>query len=203
MVFVLLGFLAIPVSAFAHPVILITYTVGFRFDSNELQGFTETWWFDQVHSQQILQMFDANHNGQIDPGELPALKAGYFEDLRDYNFFSSVVLNGKAIPTKAVADFSARFENHTMVYRFFVPLKIPVAASGQELDLTVWDPTYFTDLSPRGSDPFTLDKPAPVAATVSTADDHRHFYHIAPDIVIVKKPPFYLKMIVVRFKKAG
>jgi ABC-type uncharacterized transport system substrate-binding protein len=196
-------FLLIPVCAFAHPVILITYTVGYRFDANGLQGFTETWWFDKIHSKQILQMFDSNHNGTIDPSELPALQRGYFDDLKDYNFFNSVVVNGRAVPTTKVSDFSARFADDQLIYTFFVPLPIPATSSSQEVDITIWDPTYYTDLTPRGNDAVAIEKPSAIDASVSIANDHRHFYHMAPDVILIKPPPFYLKMMVVTFKRAG
>jgi len=194
------AFLALPVAAFAHPVIIITYGVDFSFSSAGLRGFNEVWHFDKVHSREILQMFDANGNGQIDSGELPALKRGYFDDLEKYNYFTSIVLNGKALPTKGITDFSAAFENNSMVYRFFVPLEVPATADGQELDVTVWDPTYYTDLNLDAGNALKMQKPASIHATISMANDHRHFWQIAPDVVLVKALPFYLKMIVVKFK---
>jgi len=199
----LLGFLVIPVAAFAHPVVFITFKIQFTFNSSGLEGFNELWRFDQVHSEQILQMFDTNHNGKIDPSELPALERGYFDDLKDYSYFTSIVVDGKEVPTKTVADFSATYEDHRMVYRFFVPLKVPIAASDQEVDVTLWDPTYFTDLSPEGDHAITVSKPNSIEATISVANDHRHFYHLAPDLVLVKAPPFYLRMQVVRFRAGG
>ncbi len=192
---------ALPRQASAHPVILITYRMQFRFDEHELQGFYETWRFDQVHSAQILQMFDANHNGRIDPQELSALRQGYFDDLKDYSYFTSMVLNAKEVATAEVTEFSAAFENQRMIYRFFVALKAPVTSSEQEIDVTVWDPTYYTDLSPEGEDALTMLRPDSIAATISTANDQRHFYNLAPGVSLVKKPPFYLKMIVVRFRQ--
>jgi len=197
------AFIALPVAAFAHPVIIITYGVDFSFSASGLRGFHEVWHFDRVHSQQILQMFDANQNGRIDPDELPALKRGYFDDLDKYNYFTSIVLNGKALPTKGVTDFSAAFENNSMVYRFFVPLEVPATSAGQELDVTVWDPTYYTDLNLDAGNALRMQKPSAIHATISMANDHRHFWQIAPDVVLVKALPFYLKMIVVKFRSGA
>jgi ABC-type uncharacterized transport system substrate-binding protein len=187
----------------AHPVILITYRQDFSFDSGGLTGFSETWKFDQVHSEQILQMFDANHNGKIDPAEMPALQKGYFDDLKDYSYFTSIVLDGKPVATPDVTNFSAVFEDNRMIYHFFVPLRVAASAEEHELDITIWDPTYYTDLSVEGADALTLRKPASIDASVSVANDHRHFYNLAPGVTLVKPPPFFLKMIVVRFKEAG
>ncbi len=107
--------LGLPGAAFAHPVILIDYTMKVQFDSSGLQGFYETWRFDDVHSTEILKMFDKNGNGQIDPAELPALKRGYFDDLKDYSYFASIVVNGKEVPTREVSDFAATDEDGRMI----------------------------------------------------------------------------------------
>jgi len=203
LVLVLAVFLGAAAHLSAHPVILITYRQDFNFDSGGLTGFYETWKFDQVHSEQILQMFDANHNGKIDPDEMAALQKGYFDDLKDYSYFTSIVLDGKPVATPTVTDFNAAFEDNRMIYHFFVPLRVPASADEHELDVTIWDPTYYTDLSVEGADALTLRRPASIDASVSVANDHRHFYNLAPGVTLVKAPPFYLKMIVVRFKQAG
>ena len=200
-VFLLLGMIFLPATAFAHPVIIITYHVRFIFNSQGLTGFYEQWKFDQVHSIAILDLFDRNHNGQIDPSELPALKRGYFDNLKRFSYFTSIVLNGKALPTDRVTDFSATFRNHRMLYHFFVPLRIRAKPRPQELDVTVWDRTYFTDLNLQRGNALRIVKPQSIHATIGMADDHRHFWHIAPDVVLVKALPFYLKMIVVRFSR--
>ena len=201
--FVLWGVLAVglPVAAFAHPVILIDYSMKIQFDSAGLRGFYETWRFDDAHSTEILKMFDKNGNGQIDPSELPALKRGYFDDLKDYSYFASIVVNGKEVPTREVTEFSATYEDGRMIYRFFVPLSLAATTREEGVDITVWDPTYFTDLTPDGDEALTIDKPGGIVATVSVVNDHRHFYNLGPGMALVKKPPFYLKMVVVRFRQ--
>ncbi len=202
---VLAGSLLLPGSVSAHPVITIAYRIHFSFSSKGLRGLSEVWRFDQVHSEQIAQMFNLHPGpgGTIDSAELPALKQGYFDDLRDYSYFTTVVVDGREVPTKTVTDFSAAYRDSTMIYRFFVPLDVPAAAWTREVDVTIWDPTYFTDLSPEGSEAVTLAKPPAITASVYTANDHRHFYHLASDLVLMKTPPFYLKMQVVRFRLAG
>ncbi len=199
---VLLGLFFIPVSAFAHPVILISFRIEFKFNSHGLQGFWETWRFDATHSAQILQMFGLHPepNGEISPSQLPTLKKGFFDDLKDYNYFTSMVVDGKELPTKSALDFSASYTDGRVIYHFFVPLDVPATAADQDLDVTIWDPTYYTDLSPEGSHALTIDKPDGIEASVFTANDHRHFYNLAPGMVLVKPPPFYLKMQVVRFR---
>ncbi len=202
---VLLGLFFVPASVFAHPVILIKFEIKFQFNARGLEGFWETWWFDTPHSAQIMQMFSLHpeSNGEISPSQLPALKRGFFDDLRDYNYFSSVVVDGKEIPTKRVSSFSASYADRRVIYHFFVPLAVAATPEEQEVDVTVWDPTYYTDLSPEGDDAVTVEAPESISAKISVANDHRHFYNLAPDVVLIKPPPFYLKMQVVRFKLSG
>lgn len=201
----LLGFLLVPVSAFAHPVIYLDFRIEFKLNAHGLQGFWETWRFDAPHSVMIVKMFKLRPeaNGAISRGQLPTLKRGFFDNLKDYNYFSSIVVDGKELPTKRVSHFSASFVHGRMFYHFFVPLVVPATDAEQEVDVTCWDPTYYTDLSPEGHDAVTVEGPSSITATVSVANDHRHFYNLAPDIVLIKKPPFYLKMQVIRFRLAG
>lgn len=199
---VLLGLFLVPVSVFAHPVILITFRMEFKFNSRGLEGFWETWQFDAPHSAQILQMFSLRPepNGEISPSQLPTLKRGFFDDLKDYNYFTSIVVDGKERPAKTVSNFSASYVEGHMIYHFFVPLELPATGDQQELDVTIWDPTYYTDLAPQGSDALTIEKPDSIEASIFAANDHRHFYNLAPGMVLVKAPPFYLKMQVLRFQ---
>jgi ABC-type uncharacterized transport system substrate-binding protein len=196
-------FLGIPVSVFAHPVIDITFRQQYVFDAKGLTGFYQTWIFDETHSADILKMFDANHNGAVDPDELPALKKGYFDDLKDYSYFTSIVVDGKPVSTPDITSFRASFENNHMVYRFFVPLVVPAAGADHEVDVTIWDPTYYTDLSIENEDALTVQKPGSITATIAVANDHRHFYHLAPGVSLIKQPPFFLKMVAVQFHAAG
>ncbi|MDA8426626.1 MAG: DUF1007 family protein [Treponema sp.] len=194
----LLGLL-LPIAASAHPAVKISYWMDFRLDSSGLAGIEETWRFDAKHSEQILEMFDANHNGVIDPSELPALERGYFDNLARYSFFTTIVADGEPVAAKVAKDFSAEYRDHRMYYRFFLPLEIPASSRTREVDVTVWDPTYFTDMEPGDEAAVTVHKPRDITARIYSANDHRHFYNIAPDVRLIKKPPFYLQMQVLEF----
>jgi len=196
----LLGIALFPASAFAHPVVDISYWLGFKLDSKGLEGINETWEFDQEHSTQILQMFDANHDGKIEPSELPALEQGYFDHLKQYSYFTTIVIDGKAAATGTASKFSADYHDNRMFYHFHIALRISASKEEHEVDVTIWDPTYFTDLEPANSNAITVQAPENLTAKIYTANDHRHFYNMAPDVILIKKPPFYLPMQVLKFK---
>lgn len=195
--------LILPFAVSAHPALSISYRLEFRMDSRGLVGIEEIWRFDGKHSRQILEMFDSNHNGNIDPSELPALKRGYFDNLSRYSFFTTVVADGKTVPMDRATDFAAEFRDDRMYYRFFLPLRLSVSTREQKVDVTIWDPTYFTDMEPDGEGSITIRKPPEIEARIYTANDHRHFYNIAPDVRLIKKPPFYLRMQVLEFGRAS
>jgi len=194
--------LLLPVAASAHPALTISYQMDFRLDSRGLAGIGETWRFDEKHSAQILEMFDSNHNGAIDPSELPALERGYFDNLARYSFFTTVVADGKPVAAKVAKEFAADYRDHRIYYRFFLPLEIPASSRKREVDVTVWDPTYFTDMEPAGEAAITVHKPRDITVRIYSANDHRHFYSIAPDVRLIKKPPFYLQMQVLIFGRS-
>jgi ABC-type uncharacterized transport system substrate-binding protein len=197
--------LLFPATAFAHPVVTIRYRLDFRLDASGLRGISETWVFDAVHSAQILKMFDTNGDGRIESSELPSLERGYFDDLKHYSYFTTVVIDGKEAKTGNAQDFSADFDpqNHRMVYHFYLPLVVKAEPRDREVDITIWDPTYFTDLEPVDASAIRLSKPRSISATIHTGNDHRHFYNIAPDVILIRKPPFYLPMQVLKFRTSG
>ncbi len=195
-----MSLLVCPVAAWAHPVVTITFWLKFKLDSTGLVGMDETWEFDQTHSKQILTMFDSNHDGTIGPTELPALKRGYFDHLEKFSYFNTVVLDGHPATLGTATDFSATYRDHRMYYHMFLPLQVKASDRLQEVDVTIWDPTYFTDLEPHGSSAISVEKSDGIAATVYSANDHRHFYNLAPGVTLIKKPPFYLPMHVLKFK---
>ena len=58
-----------PGLACAHPHVFVDNRVTFLFDGSRLTGFRENWLFDEVFSDQLLQDFDTNHDGQFSKAE--------------------------------------------------------------------------------------------------------------------------------------
>ena len=71
----LLGTSLFPATAFAHPDTYISWWFGFKLVSKGPEVIDEAREFDQEHSTQILQMFDANHDGKIEPADSNAITA--------------------------------------------------------------------------------------------------------------------------------
>ncbi len=188
-----------PAPAYAHPHIWITCRLAFRFDASGLEGFTEVWRFDETTSEQILQMFDANGNGRIDRAELPALKAGYFDGLKDYSYFTSIRVDGLGLPTPTPTAFEADYRDSRMVYRFFVPLALPAGQRAREVTVTVWDPTYFTDIDFEPTAAIAIEKNGAIECGASIESDPLDRYRLPPDLYVSQPPPVTLKMAVVRF----
>ncbi len=191
---------AAPVQLFAHPHVWIRYRIGFEMNRSRLDGFSEEWVFDPATTKLIEGMFDRNRNGSFEPDELAALKAGYFNNLIHFGYFTNVRINGEAKVVEKVTRFSASIVDGRVVYHFFVPLEIAATARTQKVTVTIFDPTYYTDLGFADTEGVALSAPPGADCNVTIEPDHSSKFHIMPGIPITQPPPVVLKMGVVTFR---
>lgn len=154
---VLLG-LASPPDAAAHPHVFVEITSHFIMAKGRIVGMRVDWTFDAIFSSAIIRDFDTNRDKQFSPQELEKLKAGAFDNLKDYGYFTHFRIGGKMeVPTE-IQDFSAIITpNGNLVYTFIVrppqlvdPKKVP-------FDVMFFDETYYVDLRLMENKPVTFE----------------------------------------------
>lgn len=190
-----------PESLSAHPHVWISYQVSFVFESTGLVGFYEDWSFDRYNSEQILDSFDKDKDGKLNSREIEDIRRGYFDNIAEYSYFTTIRVDGKELAPQLVNDFFATVSNGLVQYQFFVPCPVPFGAGERLVTVTDWDPSYFVDFT-IGRNPVDVTAPATVAASFGVMDDHQDRYDFPPDLYISQAPPTYLQMAVVRFRKA-
>jgi ABC-type uncharacterized transport system substrate-binding protein len=52
-------------------------------------------------------------------------------------------LNGKPLALPAIGDFKPTLRAGKLVYSFSLPLALPIAATGSELRITIYDDSYY------------------------------------------------------------
>ena len=140
----LLLVLAPAVTAGAHPHVFVANRTTVTFDQGMLQGINFQWTFDPMFSAMILGDYDPAHTGRFDAVGAAALKAGAFDNLVNYHYFIAIWVGGKPVRKLAIEKFTPSVaDNGRLVYRFSVPLKLPVAPSEQTVLLTVYDDSYY------------------------------------------------------------
>ncbi len=116
--------LLVPNQAEAHPHVFVDSSLTFEFDSQGLKGIREKWWFDEMFASMILGDFDTNHNGILSKKEAKALRDGAFINLKDFNFFTTILIDGQPYMATEATEFTPSIAEGTLIYEFFIPCKV-------------------------------------------------------------------------------
>lgn len=121
-------FLGLTAPALSHPHVFITGRTVFVFDRNRLTGMEVQWEFDPMFSSQIITSCDKNSDGRFDAVENGEVKAGFFQNLKNFDYFTQVWVNNIFKRTTAVTGFQAAINGDKVSYTFFIPLNIPLGS---------------------------------------------------------------------------
>ncbi len=131
-------------AASAHPHVFISNRTTLMFDGQSFQGVAFQWTFDPMFSAMILGDYDPGHTGKFDAARAAALKAGAFDNLENYHYFVAIWVGGKPVRKLAIRQFAPSVSDQgRLVYRFFVPVDVPLKAEPQTVLLTVYDDSYY------------------------------------------------------------
>lgn len=144
-------------SVHTHPHVFIDGDVKVKFDKKGLAGFHVNWIFDTMFSDMMINDFDFNHNGKFDPKEQKTLLKDSFSNLKEFNYFILVNIEGKKFPVKFARDFKASIKNNKMIYTFFVPCHVKAIKIEKKISFAMYDQSYYTAI--------TLQKKSPVTFT--------------------------------------
>lgn len=149
-----------------HPHVFVDYRLDFVFNQDGLAGMRVEWVFDDMYSAVLLEDNDVDHNGIIDKSESEGMEQNAFSNLKNYNYFTYVTAQGKCHKVKEVRDFSAAVKDGRVVYGFFMPFEVAAGSTYQDVDVCMYDVTYYVDLYPAGE--------SPVSYTNADAFEHKH-----------------------------
>ena len=177
------------VSGHAH--VWIHNGVIVHFDEEGMAGFKQEWVFDEMFSHMIIHDFDKNQNGKLEPMEVKEVHKGAFSNLRNFDYFTHVKINGKPFKVQFIKDFNAKIVKGRVVYHFFVPCHIKATSSYKEVRIGVYDKSFYTSITLLKDQIFFENQ---------TAYDHHH------KVQLNKVEPYYYgqiypEEIVLRFRK--
>lgn len=181
--------LLLPVSiSWSHPHVFLYNTVGVIFDEKGLAGFSVRWLFDEMFSSMIILDFDKNGNNLLEPPEIEGIRKNAFSNLRNFNYFIHVSINGKEFNVQYVTDFSAEVVEGCLVYQFFVPCHIHATETFQEICLSVYDHTFYCDVT-LAENPVTYQKEGSYEITHRIETNHNRAYYygqICPEEITLR-----------------
>ena len=145
------------VTSWSHPHVFLYNAVNVVFDEKGIAGFSIRWVFDEMFSSMIILDFDKNGNNRLEPSEIEDIKRGAFSNLRKFDYFTHITINGTVFKVQYVTDFSAEILEGTLVYQFFVPCHVPAIDTFKEIRVSIYDHTYYCSVF-LAENPLTYEK---------------------------------------------
>jgi ABC-type uncharacterized transport system substrate-binding protein len=160
----------------AHPHVFIDNAVTFVFADSRITAFRANWIFDDVFSDQLLQQFDANHDGALDAKESRAMGDLVMNNVKAFHYFTYVWIDKKQLPPIAPKDFQATAKKGIVTFDFLVPLPKPIDPKTQLLAVEIYDHEFFVEVDLRQKNPVQLDGAGPMSCTPKIRDDKSRAY---------------------------
>lgn len=109
-----------------------------------------------MFSSMIIHDYDTNKDSTFSHDEIEKIKNGAFSNLKSYNYFTYLKINGEEFIVKYVKDFSADLNSNKVVYNFFIPCHVSATSSYKEIKLSMYDSTYYTDIMLANQNPVSF-----------------------------------------------
>lgn len=132
---------------YAHPHVFVDYGLTFVFDQQGLAGIAFDWAFDEMFTQMLVEEGDLNRDQLFDSRESAKIKTGAFDNLANHAYFTHILVNDQPYPITEITSFNAALKDGQAHYSFFIPCHVHAGKIPQKVSLTVYDPTYYSDLS--------------------------------------------------------
>ncbi|WP_419785930.1 DUF1007 family protein [Pseudodesulfovibrio sp.] len=180
---VLLSLLLFASVARAHPHVFVDASLTFVVDDSGLAAIRESWVFDDIFTRAILPDIGVDPAALETPEGQAAIKAGAFDNLVRFNYFTFIENRGKRLPVTQVRDFRASMRDGRLIYDFTVPVGL-AASDMHRFRAAVFDKEYYTDiLLMEDQLAFEVNGAAQVSHTVRPAKDLAYWQFIVPKVV--------------------
>ncbi len=139
----------------AHPHVWVKMSTQLIYaPDGTITGVRHAWEFDDMYSTFALEGLQSAKKGVFTREELAPLAQVNVESLKESDFFTYAKANGKDVTFGDAKDYSLDYKSEVLTLQFTLPLKTPVKA--KELNVEVYDPSYFVDFALTGKDPVAL-----------------------------------------------
>src|SRR5436305_10871568 len=139
----------------AHPHVWVTMKSELVYAADgSATGVRHAWTFDDMFSTFATQGLDSKEKGKFTREELAPLAQVNVESLKEFDYFTFARVNGKKADLDPPADYWLEFTDGLLTLHFTLPFKTPVKA--QNLDVEIYDGTFFVDFSFAEKEPVAL-----------------------------------------------
>ena len=157
----MLGLLAQPFSASAHPHVFVDGKAEIVFDAaKHVTAIRNVWTFDEAYSAFATVGLDTSGDGKLSAQELAPLAKVNMDSLKDYAFFTHLSAGKSELAFKPPVNYVVTESDGRLTLAFTLPLARPAAIAGK-LVLEVFDPEYFVAFSfPKQGSALLVNAPA-------------------------------------------
>ena len=133
--------LAAPVQA--HPHVWITAQAEILYNPDgSFAAIRHVWDFDEAYTAFATQGLDTNKDGKFSRDELKALAQENAESLHEFDFFTSLKIDGKRPAFGQPKDYFMEMNGQLLRFVYVLPLEKPVKAK-TSLSLEIADKSFF------------------------------------------------------------
>lgn len=147
----LLIYIFISSLVYSHPHIQILTRASVEFENDRVNGIWMEWEFDEYFSADIILSYDIDNDSVFNKVETDDIYNNAFISLKDYDYFTYIREGDNRWSPKDVSDFSVEILNDSVIYRFFLPVKV----ESRTFYLAVYDFTYFCAVFYQEDNPLT------------------------------------------------
>jgi len=133
-------------TAFAHPHVYLNAKIQYILDDSGVYGIRQEWAFDEMYSSALIMEFDTDRNGRFEKSEIRKLKQNAFGNLKKYNYFNYIKIDGKRRKIKRIDNFKALIINDNVVYSFEIPLDTRINDRFTDIQIALFDKRYYFDV---------------------------------------------------------
>ena len=168
--------------------VLIDVSAKLTVDHGVLVGVETDWTFDEAFSGLILG--DYPNQGPYSATVTAAIKKDYFDNLKNFHYFSYFAVGKKALPVPPPQEFRATVSDDQVTFHFSFPLKVKLGAEG--FSAAFYDDTYYTDMGFIKKDPVSAEVVGGGSASVSLRPNQAKAYFgggVIPDYLYLAWTP--------------
>jgi ABC-type uncharacterized transport system substrate-binding protein len=107
-----------------------------------------------MFSTYATQGLESKEKGVFTRDELKPLAEVNVQSLKEYDYFTYAKADGKKAPLTDPVDYYLDLKDSILTLHFTLPFKTPVKA--RELNLEIYDPSYFVDFAFADKEPVAL-----------------------------------------------
>jgi len=102
----------------SHPHTFMEVYPSIEVKNNIIKKIHFKWEMDEMTSSMLIMEFDINNNGKIDSEENSYINKNYFISLKDYSFYTNIIINNKIQKFPMPKNFKASIQNNKIIYSF-------------------------------------------------------------------------------------